>query len=139
MDHRDLARVLPKRIKASTDGRTVTIELENEDGDLVEHDLPGKFDVCRTCEGRGSHVNPSVDAHGISAEEFDDDPGFAEEYRAGRYDVSCYECGGNRVVPAVDVDLCTDEQKSLLEELQSDIDADCAFAAECDAERRMGA
>jgi hypothetical protein len=50
--------------------------------------------ICTLCGGDGSHVNPSIDAHGLSAEDFADDPDFAEAYMRGDYDVSCRRCGG---------------------------------------------
>lgn len=104
-------------------------------------DLGGKeqiikavYEVCGTCAGKGTHVNPAIDAdHGLSQEDFDQDPGFREDYFAGRYDVTCVECGGNRVVPAPQG---TPEQMKLIEEAIQD---DANYRAECAAERRMGA
>jgi hypothetical protein len=62
--------------------------------------------VCPTCEGEGKHVNPSIDSHGISREEFDEDPDFEEAYFSGAYDVTCVECKGQRVVPGCEVEGC---------------------------------
>jgi hypothetical protein len=67
-----------------------------------EVEVPIKFEVCGVCRGKGTHVNPSIDGNGISPEEFDQDPEFYQEYRRGSYDVECYECKGERVVPAID-------------------------------------
>ena len=50
--------------------------------------------ICRTCRGEGTTVNPNIDANGLSAEDFYDDPGFAEDYMSGVYDVSCGACNG---------------------------------------------
>jgi hypothetical protein len=58
------------------------------------------WEVCSVCRGNGQHVNPSIDAHGITWEEFDEDPDFKEEYFSGLYNVTCYECKGLRVLPA---------------------------------------
>lgn len=58
-----------------------------------------QFAVCPTCEGRGSHVNPSIDSQGLSAEDFAEDPDFEEAYFSGAYDMPCSECHGQRVVP----------------------------------------
>jgi hypothetical protein len=97
----------------------LTIELNDEEtGDDVAHDLPAKFEVCPTCEGKGSHVNPSIDSHGISREEFDADPEFEEAYFAGRYDVTCHECKGQRVVLVVDESKLNASQKDLYAEWQ---------------------
>ena len=57
------------------------------------------YGVCSTCNGKGSHVNPSIDASGISGEDFDADPDFKEDYLSGAYSVPCYGCGGKRVTP----------------------------------------
>ena len=58
-----------------------------------------RFEVCPVCDGRGKHVNPSIDAHGLSREDFDEDPDFAESYFRGDYDTRCNLCGGEKVVP----------------------------------------
>lgn len=55
--------------------------------------------VCPVCEGKGTHVNPDIDANGLTAEDFDEDPDFAEDYRSGVYDVTCYTCKGRTTVP----------------------------------------
>ena len=73
--------------------------------------LPTKFEVCPRCEGRGSHVNPSIDGHGLTAEDFRDDPDFRDAYFAGVYDVTCEGCNGLRVVEEIDVDACAQSPK----------------------------
>lgn len=77
--------------------------------DLPAHDItvPAVFSVCPLCGGKGSHVNPSIDAGGITSDdEFwgdDEDPMTGEScYMRGDYDVECYECHGKRVVPVPD-------------------------------------
>ena len=86
------------------------------------------YGVCPTCNGKGSHVNPSIDCNGISGNDFYEDPDFAESYMQGLYDVGCYECHGKRVVPTCDDQRVID---SMIEEAN--------YQAECAAERRMGA
>lgn len=98
-------------------------------------EIPCVYEVCPTCNGKGSHVNPSIDCNGLSAEDFAEDPDFAESYFAGHYDEPCYGCGGNRVVP-VPVEDCNSEDLRLLHEMRED---EAAFRAEYWAERRMGA
>lgn len=56
-----------------------------------------KFIVCPRCRGEGNVVNPEVDGNGITAEEFDEDPDFRENYFSGVYDVLCPMCRGKRV------------------------------------------
>lgn len=65
-------------------------------------ELPVAKEVCPICEGEGKIVNRSIDGNGISADEFYDDPDFAEDYMSGVYDVTCDECNGLRVVDVVD-------------------------------------
>lgn len=66
-----------------------------------------KFEVCPTCNGKGSHVNPSVDADGITAEDMYDMD--MEAYMDGDYDVECYGCFGKRVVPVQDGNTWTEQ------------------------------
>jgi hypothetical protein len=101
-----------------------------------DHELPIKFEVCHICDGRGKHVNPSIDSHGIGAEEFYEDPDFAEEYMSGAYDVPCYCCGGRRVAAVIDRDKAN---PAILAQLDAAEDGRREYEAECRAERRMGA
>lgn len=78
--------------------------------------IPSKFEVCDRCEGKGTHVNPSVDGNGLSREDFDADPDFAEDYFSGAYDVSCEDCGGKRVQLVPKEEGATPEQLKLIEE-----------------------
>jgi hypothetical protein len=96
--------------------------------------LPSKFVVCPRCEGEGKHVNPNVDGNGISAEEFAEDPDFAESYFSGVYDVRCEECHGERVVSAVDVDKLTRFEKLIYEDWAR---AEASYRAELAYERRL--
>ena len=57
-----------------------------------------QFELCPACEGRGSRVNPAIDGHGISPEEFAEDPEFLENYLGGMYDEPCPLCRGVRVI-----------------------------------------
>lgn len=82
-----------------------------EDGSEVA--LPTTWAVCEVCEGKGTHVNPSIDAGGISAEDFHDDPEFAESYFRGDYDQPCNHCRGRTTVQAVDWDALTVSQRAL--------------------------
>jgi hypothetical protein len=90
------------------------------------------FGVCPTCEGKGSHVNPSIDCNGLSQEDFNEDPDFLEDYLSGQYDVPCYECKGKRVIP-----VCTDEK--VLQAIEDQQREDEIAEAEYLSEVRMGA
>lgn len=61
-----------------------------------------KYEVCPTCRGKGSHVNRAIDGNGLTREDFDENPGFFEDYMSGVYDVPCEECNGLRVVLVAD-------------------------------------
>lgn len=102
----------------------------------IEHTLKVKWGVCGTCNGRGEHVNPSIDAHGISREEFEEDPEFEEEYHAGLYDVTCFECHGRTTVLEIDTKASKESAVSAADEVFKD---ESSYRRECDAERRMGA
>jgi hypothetical protein len=92
-----------------------------------------KFEVCPACDGRGQYVNPSIDAHGLTADDFDEaGPDFADEYRRGDYDVQCVLCGGEKVVP-VPLD------EDILRQINEEADDRYQYRAEQLAEMRMGA
>ncbi len=115
----------------------LTFEVEDDNGDDVEHVIPSKFEVCSNCEGRGSHVNRAIDGDGISPEDFARDPDFEEEYFAGSYDVPCDECHGKRVALVADWDAKWPE--GLKEKYEEYCHHQAEYAAEQAAERRMGA
>jgi hypothetical protein len=61
-----------------------------------------KWIICPVCNGDGTTVNPAIDCNGLTKEDFDEDPQFAEDYRAGAYDITCRACNGRGSVrPAV--------------------------------------
>lgn len=95
-----------------------------------------RFEVCPTCDGRGSHVNPSIDCNGLSREDFAEDPDFAEDYFSGMYDVPCYQCGGENVALAVDRSRNSKAVLAVVDEWAKSADES---RAEYLAERRMGA
>jgi hypothetical protein len=112
--------------------------LEFEDYDGNKHKIPAVFGVCDRCRGTGVHDHPAF-SNGISQEQFDEDPEFKEDYMAGKYDVRCSECKGQRVVPVVNPDTLSAPDKELYElylQMQRD---EAQSRAEVEAERRMGA
>jgi len=94
--------------------------------------VPIKFEVCRTCGGKGKHVNPSIDSSGITGEDFDRDPDFAESYKRGDYDVRCYGCGGLRVTLVLDRENC---DPAVLKALDEAAREDAAYEATCRMEQ----
>jgi hypothetical protein len=105
----------------------------DEDGDEVEVEVPFVWTVCPTCDGRGKHVNPSVDAGGLSADDFAQDPDFRESYFSGGYDVACYGCKGRTTVPEIDTDRASADIVGAIHEAEM---ADAEYRAEVAAERR---
>lgn len=103
---------------SSFDAKKMRLIIENNEGEELE--IPAKYEVCGTCEGKGSHVNPSIDSHGISPEEFAEDRDFEESYFRGDYDVPCNECHGQRVTPVPDEAQLTPELKAQVEIWQED-------------------
>ncbi len=114
------------------------IEIEQANGDFEEVEVPVKFEVCGRCDGKGSHVNPSIDGHGITSEEWngpDWDDESRETYLSGGYDVPCYDCKGLRVVEVPNFDVMSDEMKKHVE---AHLDEEANAIAEREAERRAG-
>jgi hypothetical protein len=115
----------------SFDERAMTAEVvyfDDETDDECRATIPVRMAVCDTCRGKGTHVNPSIDAGGISAEAFAEDPDFHEDYLAGVYDVKCYGCKGRRVVPVPDADRLGDEGRAIM----ARVDASMRALAESD-------
>lgn len=146
MDSRWVGESLKSFYAERFNAEAMTIEVQYQDAASEEEscvDLPAKYEVCATCEGRGSHVNPHVDDCGISAEEFAEDPDFAEAYRTGLYDVPCYECDGKRVVPRVDEERINQsgsaQDRIALAQWKETLKEEDAYRRERESERRYGA
>jgi len=84
--------------------------------EVVTLKLPARFEVCDLCNGKGTTVNPSIDAGGLTQEDFDEDPDFEEEYFSGTYDIPCPQCRGKRVIPVVSEGAMSKEQKAAYDE-----------------------
>lgn len=121
----------------SVSKKILYLEVPGDFGIGVEEiELPTTMEVCHTCEGKGTTVNPAIDGHGISSEEFAEDPDFAEAYFRGDYDVQCRTCGGRNVVPEVDWSRMSAEHRRAYKIQLSEEAADDRMA---EMERRMGA
>jgi hypothetical protein len=110
---------------------------EGQEEELVW--FPFRYDVCDVCHGRGEQVNPSIDSGGLTAEDFAEDPDFAESYFSGAYNEPCSQCSGNKVYPTLDEQRFNDEQKQKMQLVEEKWRADADYEAECRAERMMGA
>lgn len=114
-----------------------------DDGDEIECELPGKRIVCPGCDGHGTRLRDGMRGHAYTAEEFHEsfDEEQAEEYfrHGGRYDVTCAECQGERVIDDVDEAACvSDADKSTLALYHAKIDAEYRDRMEAEYERRLG-
>jgi hypothetical protein len=107
MDSRDFARKMGDWY-SSIDNNSLTATVkrtvyDSDDNEVEEtFTVPFKFVVCDLCNGRGTHVNPSIDSNGLTSEDFDQDDDFRESYFSGAYDVLCCKCHGNKVAPQYD-------------------------------------
>lgn len=108
----------------------------DDDGYDAERELPTKWEVCDVCQGRGVHVNPSIDCNGLTADDFADDPDLAEDYLRGVYDVPCNQCHGRTTVLAVDWDRLSDDERDAY---QKQLDAEAADRRYAAMERALGA
>jgi hypothetical protein len=137
MDHRDVAAATHKWWKdGSINEKRMTLTVEIDDGDTAEEFvIPFRWEVCRTCDGKGKYVNPNIDRQGISPEEFAEDPEFFEDYRSGMYDIPCALCEGRRVVPVPDENGVAEE---VLAKVREHINWLAQEAREIVHEREMG-
>lgn len=99
--------------------------------------IPAKYEVCSRCNGKGTHVNSSIDGNGLSSDDMHKmGPDFLEDYLSGVYDVPCYECNGEKVVMVPNESKASPEElKAYYDYLQNEAD----YQAEIEAERKMGA
>jgi|SRR6185295_2236929 len=116
---------------------TIDLTMYDDDGEEVVHTFPAKYDVCPECDGYGTHSNPSIDGNGITGSEMEEilheDPDFLDNYMGGMYDVTCYQCHGQRVVWVPNEDACTPEQLKVLKEWQ---EKEAEIAREIEADNR---
>lgn len=140
MDYRDLAAMIPSPWKIF-DEKSMTLKIEycDEEDYEVEAELPAKFEVCDTCNGRGKYVNPSIDSHGITASEWEDwDPDEKEGYFRGHYDIPCDACRGTRVIPVIDENNFTEEQREIAKQYYEQLKNQAMWAREEAYARKMG-
>lgn len=123
--------------RVTTREPSLVVEIEDpETGEHVEHTLPTRWVICSVCDGNGTHVNPSIDAGGLSSDAFLEDPDFADDYFSGVHDVPCYCCKGTGKIREPDYDRMTPEQ---IEAYEEDQRSEAEYEAMCRAERIMGA
>jgi len=108
------------------------LQAEAKEGIFDEDVIAFEFIVCPTCRGKGSYVNPSIDSHGITSDEWNEwEPEERSDYMSGAYDVICGCCGGKRVVPEP-------IEEDQIKQLQEHFNELAEYEAERESERRMG-
>lgn len=118
------------RMRASINNPEADVE---EDDDRMVVWIPIRYEVCETCGGRGTYVNPSIDADGLTSEDFEEQgEEFTEMYFGGGFDVRCGECQGEKVVPVP----TTGDGQRMVDELMSERHYDDGIEAQ---ERAWGA
>ena len=115
---------------------TFTFTQETEEGEETSYTLPITMEVCPTCRGRGTHVDPSVDAGGYYDDGDDCDEYGENLYFSGFYDMVCQTCHGRNVVAGIDRHLADSDALKVWDKKSEE---DEEFEAMCRAERRMGA
>jgi hypothetical protein len=95
--------------------------------------LPLKWEICGTCEGKGTSC---AYLGAFTSDDFANDPDFAEDYMAGGYDRQCDECGGSGKVQHINYDALSSELRKRVDDAADD---ERAYRAEVEMERRMGA
>ena len=150
MDRRDHTDSYKWWDEISPDRRKVTLRFGflDEDDKLVsvDEDLEEverkwyhiKWVVCTMCQGRGAYVNPSIDSHGLTREDFDEDPEFHDDYMSGVYNIPCGLCGGRAVEPEFDEDYNVDV-KELMKSRDKFLNMLHGWDAEDHMERMYGA
>ena len=99
-----------------------------------------KYEICPTCNGRGTHTNPNIDCGGITASEWAEwGPEEQDHYMSGGYDVTCYTCHGEKVVQQLEYDTRNPLYNWCCERLQEYYQDQYDSAREMAAERAWGA
>lgn len=94
---------------------------EDDPANWREERIPAKYEICERCDGEGKHTNPAIDGRGLSREDFDElGEEFEEDYFAGRYDIRCEECKGERVVLVPDRERADPESLKKWDEQQEE-------------------
>lgn len=129
-DHRVIAADIYKPQYNYKD-MTISLLLEDDDGLEETLVLQGRYAICDTCRGKGTHVNPAIDCDGFEPEGPDD----MEMYMSGVYDVPCNGCDGSGKILEPDADA---NKKEDLDRYYSWVRDQWEFANERAQERRMG-
>jgi Zn finger protein HypA/HybF involved in hydrogenase expression len=123
-----------KKVKFYVEEHPVTKELIDE---VIEVELPATREKCETCDGTGSTYLgwAAKDQPAFTDEDFArEGPDFKSEYVTGKWNQTCPECKGNKIVLMIG----ENPGCKLTEAYREDLQMEAEHQAEIDAERRMG-
>lgn len=112
----------------------IDIEFYDDNDEEYTISFPAKYEICDRCKGKGTHVNPNIDGHGITASEWENDWDFEERenYMNGFYDVQCdNKCDYGKII-VIDYDILSDDMKKKADEYykrERDLAAERAYEA----------
>lgn len=86
-------------VNINTRTRTAEFHTEGANNEKVVHTIGLRWEVCHICNGDGKHMDPSIDAGGLTEEDFEEDPDLRARYLRGEYDMTCGTCHGRTTVP----------------------------------------
>lgn len=102
--------------------------------------VQSSFQVCGTCQGRGTHVNPAIDCGGITASEWAEWDDYEKDYyMSGAYDVTCNQCNGEKVIQNLEYETNNKLYNWCCERLSEHYEYQYESAREMAEERRWGA
>lgn len=88
------------------------------DDDGGERELPFTWRICCGCNG---HSKSSAYLGAFTGEQMREDPEFAEDYMAGRYDRACDKCGGSGKVKVADLKAMSKQDRKAYREQQREL------------------
>lgn len=123
-DPRVIAGMITKP-KLNRSETALIYDLVDDDGDEFQIEVPCKMAVCSTCQGRGRHVNPAIDAGGLTEEDLNDHWSSEERegYFHGAFDTTCNDCKGKRVVPVANLDALPEAERKMIIEYEEEEEA----------------
>lgn len=113
---------------------TKTVELYDDQGEIVTRELPAFWEICEYCEGEGSYLGLPYDGTFLPSD-IAEDPDMLRDIRP----VRCGQCGGTGKTLVIDDRNLSPEDQAVLDrhrELRSERAASAAYSA---AERAVGA
>ena len=118
------------------------VQWKNHKPTLVDEkgEFPSKVIVCPCCDGSGRSLIDGMQGHAYTDEELDElGEEFFQDMMNGKYDTTCYECGGARVTASLITIGLSPEDTDRLQRYHDDLHAEEVTRREHEAERRMGA